>query len=367
MKETINQETINQKKTLNNNHITIVKAIGIILMVIGHSRGFIKIDNLIYLFHVPLFFFCSGYFFKENQTLYEFTKRKIIKLYIPYIKWSFWILLLHNVFYELHFYNEEFGISNYSKYYFNITDFKNYIIPFFIYMNVDETRILGGFWFIKVLFWSSIIFAFIRKAIKNKYLIISIAVISSIIFRKYSITLPVIQNLSIVSLGMVFYACGYFYKGINTTIFHKYRNILLGFTFIFIISFIWDKPSMFCEYYLIPIYTIVALIGIITTVGFSYHLNKISPKLLYYIGNNTLSILALHFIAFKLVSLIKIYYFQCDYKYLAEFPVALENKNDWWWILYTITGIFIPIIIKYYYDKIKFISIYKYVYKNNQK
>jgi fucose 4-O-acetylase-like acetyltransferase len=46
--------------------MNIAKAIGIMAVVIGHSNS--PIDNFIYLWHMPLFFFISGYFYKDNYT-----------------------------------------------------------------------------------------------------------------------------------------------------------------------------------------------------------------------------------------------------------------------------------------------------------
>ena len=84
-----------------NNYISIAKAIGIILMVVGHSGCPSAIGRFIYMFHMPLFFVCSGYFFKEiaNKTsLLTFCRKRIKGLYLPYLKWSLLFLLLHNVF-----------------------------------------------------------------------------------------------------------------------------------------------------------------------------------------------------------------------------------------------------------------------------
>ena len=48
------------KSTLKNqNYITIAKALGIIFMVIGHSHINEYVRSFVYLFHMPLFFFCS--------------------------------------------------------------------------------------------------------------------------------------------------------------------------------------------------------------------------------------------------------------------------------------------------------------------
>lgn len=80
--------------------ISIAKAIGIILMVVGHvynkeSWGV----HFIYMFHMPLFFVLSGYFFKAPQNfteLLKFTRKKIIGLYLPYLLWTILFVFLHN-------------------------------------------------------------------------------------------------------------------------------------------------------------------------------------------------------------------------------------------------------------------------------
>lgn len=52
-----------------NTTISIVKGICIILMVIGHSGCPELLHDFIYLFHMPVFFFVSGYFCKREETL----------------------------------------------------------------------------------------------------------------------------------------------------------------------------------------------------------------------------------------------------------------------------------------------------------
>lgn len=48
---------------LRNTTISICKAIGIILMVIGHTEGTGWLGSFLYEFHMPLFFITAGYFF----------------------------------------------------------------------------------------------------------------------------------------------------------------------------------------------------------------------------------------------------------------------------------------------------------------
>lgn len=62
---------------IRNNAVTKVKAIGIILMVLGHSLCPIYIRNFVDLFNMPLFFIMSGYCFKDEYV--KNAKKYLIK------------------------------------------------------------------------------------------------------------------------------------------------------------------------------------------------------------------------------------------------------------------------------------------------
>lgn len=89
---------------MRNESVQYAKAIGIVLVVIGHS-GFWPCDNpFIYMFHMPLFFFLSGYCFKDDNLTKSY-KSYIIKkskgVYLQYIKWALIFLLIHNLLYYI--------------------------------------------------------------------------------------------------------------------------------------------------------------------------------------------------------------------------------------------------------------------------
>ena len=65
-----------------------------------------------------------------------------------------------------------------------------------------------------------------------------------------------------------------------------------------------------------------------------------------YIGEHTLEILTYHFLMLKVVSLLKIKYYDWDIARLAEFP-AIEENNTYWWIAYTIVGVSFPLLLSY--------------------
>ncbi|MCU4674828.1 acyltransferase family protein [Catenovulum sp. 2E275] len=64
--------------------IDIYKAIGIALVVVGHVYQN-QLSEVIYLFHMPMFFILSGYLFNPNYGLSEYINKKSLSLLIPYI------------------------------------------------------------------------------------------------------------------------------------------------------------------------------------------------------------------------------------------------------------------------------------------
>ena len=70
--------------------IDILKGIGIILVIVGHIQEYIPKNFLIYLysFHMPLFFYISGYLYKEryeNLNTKDYIKKRAKQLVYPYI------------------------------------------------------------------------------------------------------------------------------------------------------------------------------------------------------------------------------------------------------------------------------------------
>jgi fucose 4-O-acetylase-like acetyltransferase len=83
------------------NYISFLQFIGPLFVIIGHSTNSIPSSNLyhtfskvwIYVFHIPLFFFISGYMFSYNNGLrgrsyFKFIFGKFRRLLIPYLVWN---------------------------------------------------------------------------------------------------------------------------------------------------------------------------------------------------------------------------------------------------------------------------------------
>lgn len=69
------------------NWIDALKGIGIMLVVLGHHSLPAALDTYIFSFHMPLFFFISGFLFdfgKYSKSGANFVKGKFRSLLLPY-------------------------------------------------------------------------------------------------------------------------------------------------------------------------------------------------------------------------------------------------------------------------------------------
>jgi len=72
--------------------IDIMKGIGILCVVAGHIIGGLT-TKVVYIFHMPLFFFIGGYLFRERKNQKEYFIDKFIHLIIPYFAFLFLIYI----------------------------------------------------------------------------------------------------------------------------------------------------------------------------------------------------------------------------------------------------------------------------------
>ena len=335
----------------NNETIAIAKAIGIMFVVLWHANPPIWIGKFIMFFCVPLFFFTSGYFFKPKENikdLFYYILKRIKKLYIPFISWSILFLFLHNFFSDIYLYNEYYNTQNIIQKLLGITTKLAY-----------QDELLGPLWFVSVLFYISIIIGTISYICKktNFYyplfilffmLIIAVSSKYYIHFNHY------LQQTAMYSFALSFFLSGYLLKKYNINFTNN--KIIIGCLIILLIaSFSYDRVVEMVNYtyYDVIPYFIIANAGIIVTLFSSHLLQQIKIKHFFvYIGYRTLIILTLHIISFRLVSALKIYLYHMDIHHLSDHPVIIEY-NHYFYLLYFVSGIIIPLSLYYLYETIK--------------
>jgi len=106
-------------------YLDVAKGIGIVLVIIGHivfgnnykMFGAKTISNLIYSFHMPLFFLISGMCIKSTKTFNKSSLKKMTYSYIvPYVIWTIIYIVIFYLIYLIGDNNTTFGINSYKVY-----------------------------------------------------------------------------------------------------------------------------------------------------------------------------------------------------------------------------------------------------------
>lgn len=261
--------------------IDLFKAIGIIFMVMGHINYLPSIDfgdkfaDYISAFHMPMFFFISGYLFK-NYEFKELLKRKYNSLIKPYLYFGFLnallcILLVHG-----------FKIGTYFEKLF--------------FFNNRHLQVAGALWFLTCLFFVNIIFWYLNSKIKNKYLLGFVLLIIAVAEYYLKIRLPYSIDAALFML-LVFYA-GYVFKKKEPNLNLK-QELAVGVS-LFVISFIFIFKNGHCNVraYEYPNLLLFYFNALTATLAYFYLskliCNFVSLKPLQYIGKNSLNYLALN-------------------------------------------------------------------------
>lgn len=181
--------------------IDIAKGIGILLVILGHSVQFgSRLHNLIFSFHMPLFFILSGmvYNHKNNKT---FLHKKFISLIIPYIIFSIIGLLISII---IPFWRSGLNTRAIMK---------------DIYLTNPDAANVSSVWFLICLFIVSVFFNFIQKVdIKVQYIVVGLCLIVGIFYAKLMSDLTFLPdgrlpfNLDTSLISLTFFAIGVWMK-----------------------------------------------------------------------------------------------------------------------------------------------------------
>jgi len=327
------------KAPRHNRQVSIAKAIGIILMVTGHSGCPEYLHDFIYLFHMPLFYFLSAYFFRDEKVTKncgQYVMRKFKNLYWPYVKWSFIFLLLHNVFYHVGFYDNSLTLSE-------------------IYVNAkcsirgiwQGERMLGAYWFLISLFWESILFGLIiwmKHKIQCRYFDFIAVVVLFLVGYYAPINFPINREMVLLPI---------FYLGYLTS---KHKVDLSSSRSHLAIGLLFCLPALAVMAVFIKIVVSQSLFynPILFLVGASlgiYLIMIISSKLvdtqvgswLDRLGRATMSVLTFHFLSFKILTLLLIIIGIYPVATLAQWPVPSGHGYNNLWALYAVVGLLGPV------------------------
>ena len=358
--------------------ISICKGIAIILMVIAHAEAPGWLCKFIFEFHMPLFFITAGYFFSLKYLNDEatFVKKRVKGLYWPFVKWAVFFLVIHNWMFDLGVLNETYGnemggVTHPYTWHQIQQNLWNIVTA----MGGYDQFLCGAFWFFRGLFVASILYLIIYKVLDSS--------LKSARWKKaipYLICLVMLllcawkthQGLKVITLvqggyrdmmGCFFFGCGFIFRQYAD----RYRrsmsrhyaafwsSIVFG-----IVVFLFSKyltanmnwRSTFVQFLSLPL---PAILGFLMTYNLSCWIDKhdnILKRFLVYTGDHTLYVFIFHIVSYKVVSLLKIWYYGLDPKQIGCHMVIHEHsQEDQFWILYTIAGVALPLIGIWLYEK----------------
>ncbi len=324
-------------------YVDAMKGISIFLVVFAHSlmnaernldSEFAFIINICAYVSVPSFFFINGFLYKHKSTLtpVQAIIKKFKAYYIPFVGFSLFFWLFHNVFVRLCLTSEEiYSIKDYAK---------NFVLIFAAHM---ESELNGAMWFLRALLIMVCIYILIEYPVykisdkKTRYIVLTIIIAAMFYMGKKG------YITKIYNLNRIFYSLSFFYMGILFREFkinefidkHRVIAFIAGISVLICFSYIFygglgqnvgfkDLPASY--------------FGIMGLFAFSKFPVIQKSRLLNLLGRASLDIMSLHFLAFKLVSFIYIQIYALDITRLSEAPV-LKDIHGLYFIPYVIVGI----------------------------
>ncbi|WP_342042163.1 acyltransferase family protein [Bacillus sp. OTU2372] len=272
--------------------LDIGKGLGMLLVMLGHADIPTPLKTYIYTFHMPLFFFLSGYLYNKEKfpSLKVFFKKRTKSLILPYLSFSFmaylWFLLLNYI-----------GLVNYKK---------NLLTPLLGSVIAERKSIwtvhTGALWFVACLFCTELLFYFIAKIGRTEKAIGFFLLVMSVVgcFYNKMVGQPLPWNIDVAMISVGFYGAGYLFK--------KYNKYLERFNHLkaLVLLLIVNLFTGYLNYVLtgervdfynsslgnIVLFYLSAFSGIGAFVILIKHMKK--NKVLQYIGKNSFIYLAFH-------------------------------------------------------------------------
>jgi acyltransferase len=183
------------------------KGIGIVLVVMAHSDlDYGWVGSHINAFHMPLFFFLSGFLFSidKYEGFQAFIRKKSASILVPYFTFA----LLSMAYFLLRY---QFGDPNYFK----DLDIGKQLLGVFYSAGIRELMDFNlPLWFLTCLFSVEVMFYAIRRWITSPMLIVAVLLGSSLLGyldgRLNPVKLP--WGVDVALTAVVFYGAGYLLK-----------------------------------------------------------------------------------------------------------------------------------------------------------
>lgn len=359
-----------------NTAMSIAKGIAIILMVAGHAEAPGAVTSFIYLFHMPLFFMAAGYFFskKNMDNPWTFCARRFKGLYVPFVKWSLFFLIIHNLMFHVGILNEVYG--NYTggvTHPYSLKQALQRAVNIIFGMGGYDEFLAGAFWFFRALLITSILYLVLARLLDGcvKWLygwrVAVVICIAAILFAcvkiSFGLKVFVFQSGIRETWGILFFGFGVLYRQAEQLdIFSGrrwLRGVLLALSLALLVvgtNLSWSGMNLSPKMLDVLTLPVTGLAGFFLVYNLSKLIDRhdnVVRRFLVHCGNMTVYVYVFHIVAYKAVSAVKIMWYGLDWRQIGCHMVIHDHHEDLFWVLYTIAGVGLPLLWMKGYTSVK--------------
>lgn len=321
----------------------IMKGLAIIGVVVGHI-GFTSMDRFVNYWDLPAFYFVSGYFMKEKNVLNgrQFFVSRLRRMMLPWIIYVVLAFFMHNPLVR-------WGVIHGTLY--HLPDFIHH--PAWILHEGTRQELIGALWFVPSLFIiASISWVLARCSLRwnlsyGEWGGVIVSAVGFALASEHIGPLILVANLSICWLFLFGYTVRK--HGLEKWLGNRSLSLVPG---LILLAALLNRAHLGCQYDhagTMPWYfPVVFIAGILLTYQGARCIERSNVKrYIAYIGDNSFSIMALHFSAFRLVT-----WFHGLFDSRVVLTSYITDKTDLllWAPIYLVVGIGLPLLLARLYD-----------------
>jgi len=322
----MNPESVAEMRAGRLTHVDTMKAIGMVLVVVGHSPGlepFIK--HVIYSFHMPLFFFISGLLLTEAKLALPYSAYFSVLwkgLVLPYL---FFFVVSYLYWLPTHDMAE-------SAVKFVGMSWQEPLMGVLV-GNGDALFVNVVLWFFTCLFTTSLIFFVARKYFSAAFLLVALNGLGFVFALLYDQSWPRLPwGLDNAVVAIAFYSAGHFFRGYQKATSARVSRTgarILAFLMLAVVAFVAnlngsvDLNTLHFGNYR-SLYFIGAYLGIFALFYFSIGLP--ATRVFRWLSQNTIIIFPIHLLMFSVFTGIAVVAF--------GFPHDFKESSFIWTLLF---------------------------------
>lgn len=348
----------------------VVKGQAVCWVMLAHTG--MTLMPFVHMFTLQIFYFVAGYFFSERYAAdpYANIAAKVKSLWLPTVKYGLVFVALHDIFLRLGIYSEvPFVVGGQPSplvpvhHVYHLTDYLVELFNTLTLLNLPE--LCNVLWFVPMmlidLFLLGAVLYLAKRYFASQRLPAEL-VMSGLIYGAgcylvlHGAKLPWHAQMALVLFLPT--VLGLYYRRYGELIRGKDCLALAGLlVMVGVYYFTGNYPELSQD-------RIVGVkwFALLFASGCLFHLgvcrlvmrSDLLTRVVSYIGNRSLWIIAYHLLAFRVVSWFSMKYHGLPRAARASFPcIGFPLGSDWWWLIYAVAGIALPLLWEYLWQQLK--------------